>query len=112
MNSAASKVINQIQELSSLKGIDLANITKVSPATFSRWKASRATPNTDTQLIFSDLRYVIDALAEFYNPDEIRLWLYARNHLLGGKKAIDLIRNQQTEDVLDAIERLASQSYL
>ncbi|MBL4660462.1 MAG: hypothetical protein JKY19_08900 [Alcanivoracaceae bacterium] len=112
MSTALASVINQINQSSTLKGVDLANITDVSTATFSRWKSGKSLPNTSTQLILSDLRYVIDSLSEFYNPDEIRLWLYANNHLLDGQKAIDLINNQQTEVVLDAIERLASASYI
>lgn len=112
MSTAVANVIEQINKSSTLKGVDLANITNASTATVSRWKKGKATPNTDTQLILSDLRYVVDTLAEFYAPDEIRLWLYASNHLLDGKKAIDLIHSQQTDEVLDAIERFASHSYL
>lgn len=112
MSTAVANVIQQINKSSTLKGVDLANITQASTATVSRWKKGKATPNTNTQLILSDLRYVVDTLAEFYSPDEIRLWLYASNHLLDGRKAIDLINNQQTDEVLDAIERLASHSFI
>lgn len=112
MSTAVANVIQQINKSSTLKGVDLANITQASTATVSRWKKGKATPNTNTQLILSDLRYVVDTLAEFYSPDEIRLWLYASNHLLDGRKAIDLIHNQQTDEVLDAIERLASHSFI
>lgn len=112
MSTAVANVINQIHQSSTLKGVDLANITEVSTATVSRWKKGKATPDTDKQLILSDLRYVVDTLGEFYSHDEIRLWLYASNHLLEGQKAIDLIHSQQTDKVLDAIERLASHSYL
>ena len=112
MSTAIANVIEQIHQSSTLKGIDLANITEASTATVSRWKKGKATPDTDTQLILSDLRYVVDTLTEFYSADEIRLWLIADNHLLEGRKAIDLIHNQQTDLVLDAIERLASSAYL
>jgi transcriptional regulator with XRE-family HTH domain len=112
MSTAVANVIQQISQSSTLKGVDLANITNASTATVSRWKKGKATPNTDTQLMLSDLRYVVDTLSEYYSPDEIRLWLYADNHLLAGKKAIDLIHNQQTDEVLDAIERLASHAFL
>jgi len=112
MSTAVANVIQQINNSSTLKGVDLANITNASTATVSRWKKGKATPNTETQLILSDLRYVVDALSEYYSPDEIRLWLYASNQLLDGAKAIDLIHRQQTDEVLDAIERLASHAYL
>ncbi len=41
-----------------------------------------------------------------------RLWLYARNDLLGGKTAIELIHEDRTDEVLQAIERLDSLAYL
>lgn len=112
MTTAIAKVIDQINQAGAFKGVDLANITDVSAPTFSRWKQGKATPDTRKQLILSDLRYVVDSLSEFYAPDEIRLWLFADNQLLDGKKAIDLIQNQETEKVLEAIERLSSHAYL
>ncbi len=112
MTTAVAKVIDQINQIGAFKGVDLANITEVSTPTFSRWKQGKATPDTRKQLILSDLRYVVDSLSEYYQPDEIRLWLFADNQLLDGKKAIDLIQNHQTEKVLEAIERLSSHAYL
>jgi len=58
------------------------------------------------------LRYVVDRLAEFYPPDETRMWLYARNELLGGATAMELIHQERTDEVLQAIERLDSLTYL
>ena len=63
-------------------------------------------------ILICDLRYVVDKLAEFYSPDEIRLWLNSRNDLLSGNRAIDLINAQRTEEVLEAIERLGDMAYL
>jgi uncharacterized protein (DUF2384 family) len=112
MKTALAKVIDQINQVGAFKGTDLANVTAVSAPTVSRWKQGKATPDTGKQLILSDLRYVVDLLAEYYSPDEIRLWLFASNQLLDGQKAIDLIQNHETEKVLEAIERLASHAYL
>ncbi|MGL1152548.1 helix-turn-helix domain-containing protein, partial [Vibrio parahaemolyticus] len=78
-----------------LKGSDLANITDVSPATVSRWASGKASPHPKTQLIISDLRYIVDRLAEFYTPDETRIWLYAKHSLMDGARAIDLIHEGQ-----------------
>ena len=46
-------------------------------------------PQPRTQPVLSDLRYVVDRLAEFYAPDEIRAWLNARNQLLDGYRVIE-----------------------
>jgi hypothetical protein len=112
MINAVAKTIEDLKDRGGLKGVDLANITKVSKATVTRWSAGSHAPQPRTQLVLSDLRYVVDRLSEFYSPDEIRMWLNARNELLGGARAIDLIHDQRTEDVLEAIERLGDMAYL
>lgn len=112
MTNAVVKTIEDLRERGALSGIDVANVAEVSKATVSRWSNGKAAPHPKTQLILSDLRYVVDRLAEFYTPDETRTWLYSRNDLLDGQRAMDLIHNGRTEDVLVAIERLGSLAYL
>lgn len=111
MSAAVSRLVEDLRSRGGLKGSDLANITAVSPATVSRWAAGKASPHPKTQLVISDLRYVVDRLAEFYAPDETRLWLYARHPLLGGERAIDLIHEGAAERVLAVIESLADGTY-
>ena len=108
MLSAVAKTLEDLRENGALSGMDIANVTDVSRATVSRWTAGKADPQPRTQLILSDLRYVVMRLAEFYTPDDIRVWLYSRNELLGGQRAVDLIHGGKTEEVLIAIERLAA----
>lgn len=112
MQNAIAKTIEDLRDRGGLKGVDLANITHVSKATVTRWSAGANAPQPRTQLVLSDLRYIVDRLSEFYAPDEVRVWLNARNDLLGGRRAIDLIHDQRTEEVLEAIERLGDMAYL
>jgi uncharacterized protein (DUF2384 family) len=104
-------VMDDLRERGALKGADVANIAAVSPATVSRWLSGKALPHPRTQLVISDLRYVVDRLAELYTPEETRLWLYARHRLLDGKRPIDLIQTGRTEDVLSVVESLDQGSY-
>jgi transcriptional regulator with XRE-family HTH domain len=104
-------MVDDLRTRGGLKGTDLANITEVSQATVSRWAAGKASPHPRTQLVISDLRYVVDRLAEFYAPEETRIWLYAKHPLLGGARAIDLIHGDQTDRVLTVIESLADGAY-
>src|SRR5262249_18967969 len=106
MASAVAKMIDDLRDRGGLKGIDVANIAEVSPATVSRWTAGKAVPHPKTQLVISDLRYVVDRLAEFYSPEETRLWLYSKHRLLDGNRAIDLINHGRTDEVLSIIESL------
>lgn len=110
--NAFTKTIEDLRERGALSGVDVANVVDVSKATVSRWTTGKAAPHPKTQLVLSDLRYVVDCLSEFYTPDEIRLWLYSRNQLLNGERAMDLIHQGKTEEVLEAIERLGSLAYL
>jgi len=111
MASAVSKIIDDLRDRGGLKGTDVANIAKVSPATVSRWTAGKALPHPQTQLVISDLRYVVDILSEFYTPEETRLWLYSKHRLLDGQRAIDLINQGQADRVLSVIESLDEGTY-
>src|ERR1700719_1064550 len=106
MTSAVSKIIEDLRSQGGLKGTDVANIASVSPATVSRWTAGKALPHPQTQLIISDLRYVVDRLSEFYTPDETRLWLHSKHRLLNGERAVDLINRSDADGVLTVIESI------
>ncbi|MCP5363846.1 MAG: helix-turn-helix transcriptional regulator [Hyphomicrobiales bacterium] len=110
--NAVAKTIDDLRDRGGLTGVDVANIAAVSKATVSRWSTGKAAPQPKTQLVLSDLRYVVDRLSEFYTPDETKTWLYARNALLNGERAMDMIHDGRTEDVLMAIERLAALAYV
>jgi transcriptional regulator with XRE-family HTH domain len=106
MPNAVAKIMDDLRDRGGLKGTDVANIAEVSPATVSRWTAGKALPHPKTQLIISDLRYIVDRLSEFYAPEETRLWLYSKHRLLEGQRAIDLINRNQADRVLAVIESL------
>jgi transcriptional regulator with XRE-family HTH domain len=111
-SGAMPRYINELNEVGGLSGTDIANIADVSKATVSRWKAGTVKPQPSTQLVLSDLYFVVGRLREYYSADEIRMWLYARHPQLGGKRAIDLINQNRSEDVLRVIDRLDAEVYL
>ena len=82
MSAAVAKIVDDLRTRGGIKGTDLANITEVSQATVSRWAAGKASPHPKTQLVISDLKYVVDRLVEFYTPEETRIWLYAKHPLM------------------------------
>ena len=112
MQNVVSRTIEHLGQRGRLTGVDVANVADVSKSTVSRWSSGKAEPHPRTQLILSDLKYVVDQLDAFYSPEEIRTWLYARNALLSGRSAMDLIHEGHTEEVLSAIQRLQSLAYI
>ena len=115
MSQAARPVaqfLERLQETGGLKGTDIANFTGVSKATVSRWGSGRTSPHPRTQLIMSDLSYVVMRLSEYYSHEEVRAWLYARHPQLDGGRAIDVIHDQRTEQVIAILDRLDADAYL
>ncbi len=54
---------------------------------------------------------MVDRLADFYSPDETRVWLYSKHRLLNGERAIDLIHDGRAAEVLAVIESLDEGTY-
>lgn len=111
-NTAVSRFIGELERSGGLRGTDIANITDVSKATVSRWKSGNAKPQPTNELRIADLYYVVGRLGEFYEADEIRLWLYARHPQLDGERAIDLIHANRTNEVLQVLARMDAGAYL
>jgi transcriptional regulator with XRE-family HTH domain len=104
--------IDELRETAGFKGVDIANVSDVSEATVSRWMKGQGLPHPRTQLVLSDLHYVAHRLREFYTKDETRLWLFARHPQLAGARAVDLINEGRTEEVLTVLERLDSGAHV
>jgi transcriptional regulator with XRE-family HTH domain len=68
MASAVTQTIDDLRERGGLKGLDVANVAAVSPATVSRWSSGEARPHPKTQLLISDLRYIVDRLGRILRP--------------------------------------------
>ena len=112
MQGAVARYIDELRHEGGLKGTDIANIADVSPATVSRWSKGKLSPHPRTQLVLSDLHYIVGRLRDYYSSKEIRIWLFARHPQLGGERAIDLINDGRSEEVLDILERLDTGAYL
>jgi transcriptional regulator with XRE-family HTH domain len=106
------RYIDALNEEGGLSGTDIANIADVSKATVSRWKSGSVQPQPNTQLVLSDLHYVVGRLREYYTANEIRTWLYARHPQLDGARAIDLINQNRSEEVLRVLDRLDADVFL
>ncbi|MCY4590750.1 MAG: DUF2384 domain-containing protein [Alphaproteobacteria bacterium] len=116
MNQAQTKpvvqFIERLQNTGGLKGTDIANFTGVSKATVSRWSSGQKTPHPKTQLIMSDLSYVVMRLGEYYSQEEVRAWLHAPHPQFNGERAVDLIHIGRSVEVIAILDRLDADAYL
>lgn len=112
MSTAVARILGDLRERGGLKGTDIANIVDVSPPTVSRWTRGKGSPPLRTQTVIADLRYVVECLSDLYSPEETRLWLHTPHPLLERERAVDLIHEGRTEEVLAVIDRLEDAAYL
>jgi hypothetical protein len=52
-----------------------------------------------------DLESIVEQLAELYEPQEARLWLFSKQELLGGATPAELIQLGKARDVIDVLDR-------
>jgi hypothetical protein len=105
--TAIARKLSVIRDKSTLNSADIAAITGAQPETVSKWNQSKAVPRPDAQRRLLDLDYIVDQLSDLYDhPDEIKLWLFSRQKLLGGQIPIELIQSGRTEEVIAVIDQL------
>lgn len=110
--TAVSRLVSGLKEYGGLKGRDIANILGVSPPTVTRWSKGDGSPTIAKQTVIAELRWVAERLSDFYEPDEVRLWLQSPHPQLNGELPYTLISEGRTGEVLEIIERLDSGVFL
>ena len=101
-----------MQDKGAIRLVDVANLLGARPETVSRWNQGKAFPHPDTQRALLDLGYIVELLADLYEPQDARLWLYSRQKLLGGKVPAELIQHGQAADVISVVDRLREGVYV
>ena len=110
--NAVARYIDRLQDHGGLKGTDIANFADVSSATVHRWKAGSHVPKPGIQLLLARLHYVVSRLDEYYTAEEVRIWLYSKHPQLDGQRAIDLIVEDSTDQVIAILDRLDAEAYI
>ena len=107
-----ARKLESLQKKGSIKSVDVANVLQIRPETVSRWNQGKAFPQPEAERALLDLEYVVDQLADLYEPDETRLWLFARQKLLNGEVPAELIRQRRTDEVIKIIRQLLEGVYI
>jgi transcriptional regulator with XRE-family HTH domain len=110
--SAVARRLDSIRAHGGIKGRELALLLNTTPETVSRWQTGKAEPHRERLEQLLTLEWLMDQLAEFYPPDEARLWLFSRNRLLGGDTPAERIQAGRVEDVLALIEQLKTGAFV
>jgi len=58
-----------------------------------------------------ELGYIVDQLADIYEPNQARQWIFAPQKLLNGKSPAELIRTGRIDNVMRLIGQLRDAVY-
>jgi hypothetical protein len=111
-NNAIARRLEAIQAKGAMRSADVANVLSVRPETVSRWNQGKAFPHPSTEKQLLELEFLIDKLADMYEPRDARLWIFARQRLLGDQVPAELIQQGKVDEVLAVVNQLRDGVYL
>lgn len=112
MSSAVATRLDSIREQGGIHSREVAQLLDTTPQTISRWRTGRSSPQPTGLQRLLTLEWLIGELAEFYEPEQARLWLFAPHRLLGGERPADRIQRGELEDVLALISQLSDGAFV
>ena len=112
MASAVAVRLDSIRDRGGIKSREVAQLLDTTPQTVSRWRTGKVEPQPDRLQRLLTLEWLLGELAEFYEPQEARLWLFAPHRLLGGERPADRIQQGKLDDVLAVIAQLRDGAFV
>lgn len=101
-----ARKLEALQEKGAMRSVDVANVLGIRPETVSRWNQGKAFPRSDAEHMLLELAYIVEQLADLYEPNEARQWLFSRQKLLNGERPAELIQQGRTEEVIRVVKQL------
>jgi transcriptional regulator with XRE-family HTH domain len=112
MTAAVATRLGAIKQHAGVRASEIAQLLDTTPQTVSRWQQGRADPQPTKLHHLLALEWLAEQLAEFYPPDEARLWLFSPHRLLGGQRPADRIRAGDTEAVVALLDQLRDGAFV
>jgi transcriptional regulator with XRE-family HTH domain len=66
-----ARKLGTLQEKGAMKATDVADALGIRPETVSRWNQGKAFPQPEAERALLDLEYIVDLLADLYQPNEL-----------------------------------------
>jgi hypothetical protein len=110
--NAIARKLQIIEQKGAMRSVDVANLLGTRPETVSRWNTGKAFPRPETEKLLLELEYIVDQLSDFYEPQDARLWVFARQKLLNGATPAELIQKGNTASVIAVINQLRDGVYV
>jgi transcriptional regulator with XRE-family HTH domain len=112
MPGAVAAKLDSIRNKTGVRGIQIAELVGATPQTISRWRQGRVDPQPSHLNRLLTLEWLASELAEFYAPEDARVWLFSKNRLLQGATPAERIQEGHIDEVLALIDQLKSGAYV
>lgn len=112
MSSAVARKLDSIKQRTSIPASSIAEIIGATPQTLSRWASGKNDPQREHLDRLLEFDYLTERLAEFFQPEEARLWLFAPHPHLNGERPADLLAKGRQKEVLAVIARLQDGAFV
>jgi uncharacterized protein (DUF2384 family) len=99
------RIVEEVKD-GGLSNVEIAQLIGVAERQVRNWSAGSNTPSGRNRDRLLELHYVIRLLREVYTREGAEIWLHGRKRSLSGRRPIELLENDESDAVLNAIERL------
>lgn len=107
-----ARLIAKVKEQGSLSAAEIGEIVGVGPRQVQNWASGNGSPANSKKLRqLLDLAYVLDLVEEVFDDEGAAMWLHARNRQLDGERPLDVIAKNETERVINLLDRLADGNF-
>lgn len=104
--------LDAIRSRAGVRSREVADLLGTTPRTVSRWRSGKVEPQPSYLNRLLYLEWLAEQLADLYEPQEARLWLFSPHPLLRGSRPADLIQQNRINDVLEVIAQLRDGAYV
>jgi hypothetical protein len=106
MNETVARRLDALRDKGAMSDSVVANLVGTGPETVSRWKHGQAHPRASVEKTLVELEHIVDELADFYEPDQIRRWMFAPQSLLHGASPAELIQAERIDEVTRLLRQM------
>jgi uncharacterized protein (DUF2384 family) len=100
-----ARIVDEVRD-GGLNSAEVAQLIGVAERQVRNWAGGTNSPSGRNRDRLLELHYLVGLLREVYTREGAEIWLHGRKKSLEGRRPIDLLENDESEVVLDAIERL------
>jgi len=100
-----ARIVDEVRD-GGLSNAEMAQVIGVAERQIRNWSGGTNAPSGRNRDRLLELHYLVGLLREVYTHEGAEIWLHGRKKSLNGRRPIDLLENDESELVLDAIERL------